>query len=148
MSGSGDEWESLTNKELHTKFAKLVIDNTQDIDKRLGEALEKITGLEQSFDTKLDAKFNELLARLPPPPAAAPRRPGYVGYAQRVPREQGQNSGVAAAVDEPFDYYEGEDEYEGVEVQQHHQVGRAPTFVMVMLHHALRYCMMMTMLLN
>ena len=56
MSGSDDEWENLTNKELHTKFAKMVMDNTQDIDKRLGEALEKITGLEQSFDTKLDAK--------------------------------------------------------------------------------------------
>ena len=63
----------------------------------------------------LDAKFNELLAHLPPPPAAAPHRPGYVGHAQRVPREQGKNSGVAAAVDEPFDYYEGEDEYEGVD---------------------------------
>ena len=82
MSESDGEWEKMTNKELHTKFAKLVMDNTQDMDKRLGEALDKITGLEQAFDTKLDSKFNELLARLPP---VGPHRQGFVGHAQRVP---------------------------------------------------------------
>ena len=35
--------------------------------------MEKITGLEKTFETKLDNKFNELLARLPPPPPAAPK---------------------------------------------------------------------------
>ena len=65
MPGSDDEWENMTNKELHTKFAKLVTDHTQDIDTKLGEALEKITGLEKAFDTKLDTKFTEFLARLP-----------------------------------------------------------------------------------
>ena len=73
--------------------------------------------MEQAFDTKLDAKFNELLTRLPLSPVG-PRRQGYVGHAQRVPLERGQNSGVAAALDGNFDEYEGEDEYEGVEVQQ------------------------------
>ena len=115
MSGSDEEWENLTNKELHTKFSKLMMDNTQDVDKRLGEALDKIAGLEKAFDTKFDSKFNELLAHLPPPPVG-PRRQGYVGHAQRVPLERGQHSGVAAAVDENFDDYEGEDEFEGEEV--------------------------------
>ena len=41
-----------------------------------------------------------------------------LGHAQRVPLERGQHSGVAAAVDENFDDYEGEDEFEGEEVQQ------------------------------
>ena len=63
---------------------------------------------------KLDSKFNELLARLPQPPVG-PRRQGYVGHAQCVPLERGQNSGVAA---ENFEDYEGDDEYEGDEVQQ------------------------------
>ena len=39
------------------------------------QAMEKITGLEKTFETKLDNKFNELLARLPPPPPAAPNAP-------------------------------------------------------------------------
>ena len=39
------------------------------------EAMEKITGLEKTFETKLDSKFNELLARFPPPPPAAPIAP-------------------------------------------------------------------------
>ena len=90
MSGSDEEWEKMTNKELPTKFAKLVLDNTQDMDKRLGGALDKITGLEQAFDTKLDSKFNELLARLPQP-HVDPRRQGYVGHTQLVPLDRGQN---------------------------------------------------------
>ena len=88
MSESDAEWEKLTNKELHTKFSTLVVKTSEDVDKRLGEALDRIEGLEQRFDTKLDAKFNELLARLPPPPADPPRN--NVGRAQRVPRELGQ----------------------------------------------------------
>ena len=113
MTGSEDEWENLTNKEMHTKFTTLVMDNMQDIDKRLGEALDKIAGLEQAFDTKLDTKFTALLARLPPPAPVQPLRPGYVGRAQRVPLEPGQNSGVVADAADDCDYYEREDEKEG-----------------------------------
>ena len=36
---------------------------------------EKIDGMEKTFETKLDNKFNELLARFPPPPSAAPDAP-------------------------------------------------------------------------
>ena len=37
--------------------------------------MEKIDGMEKTFETKLDNKFNELLACLPPPPPAAPNAP-------------------------------------------------------------------------
>ena len=32
---------------------------------RFEEAMEKIDGIEKTFETKLDNKFNELLARFP-----------------------------------------------------------------------------------
>ena len=47
----------------------------QDVLNRFEEAMEKIDGMEKTFKTKLDNKFNELLTRLPPPPLAAPNTP-------------------------------------------------------------------------
>ena len=89
--------------------------------------MEKIDGIEKAFKTKLNNKFNELLARLPEPPPAAPvaplqqqqhRLPNQVGRAQRVPLEPGQTSGAAvptvdasvapAATAEVEDHYEDE----------------------------------------
>ena len=77
-----------------------------------GKALERIDDIEKTIDTKLDAKFDELLKRLPQP---ALRR-DTVGRAQRVPIEPGQNSGAVAtavgasvapaATVEVEDYYE------------------------------------------
>ena len=81
-----------------------------------GKAMEKMDDIEKTIDTKLDAKFDELLKRLPPPVS----RRDTVGRAQRVPIELGQNSGAAAtvvgasvapaatAVSEVEDYYEDE----------------------------------------
>ena len=43
----------------------------QDLLNRFEEAMEKIDGMEKKFETKLDNRFNELLACLPQPPAAA-----------------------------------------------------------------------------
>ena len=40
MTGSDTDWEEMTNKEMHDKFATLVMANTEDVDKRLREALE------------------------------------------------------------------------------------------------------------
>ena len=40
----------------------------EDVLNRFEEAMEKIDGIEKAFETKLDHKFNELLARLPQPP--------------------------------------------------------------------------------
>ena len=61
----------------------------EDVLSRFEEAMEKIDGIEKAFETKLDNKFNELLARLPPPAApVAPlqqqqhRLPNQLGRAQ------------------------------------------------------------------
>ena len=47
----------------------------QDVLNIFEEAMEKIDGMEKTFETKLDNKFNELLARLPQPSPAAPVTP-------------------------------------------------------------------------
>ena len=100
----------------------------EDVLNRFEEAMEKIDGIEKAFETKLDHKFNELLARLPPlATPVAPlqqqqqqqhRLPNQVGRAQRVPIEPGQTSGAAvptvgasvapAATAEVEDHYEDE----------------------------------------
>ena len=104
------DWENLSNKELHDKFQQMMTEQVQDVLNNFEEAMEKITGLEKTFETKLDNKFNELLARLPPPPPAAPnaplqqqqqrlppRREADLRRASRVPLAFGQT--VGAAVD-------------------------------------------------
>ena len=91
------DWENLSNKELHDKFQQMMTEQVQDVLNNFEEAMEKITGLEKTFETKLDNKFNELLARLPPPAApVAPLQqqqlhplPNQYGRAQRVPIEPG-----------------------------------------------------------
>ena len=108
MAGSqADEtgWENLTNKQLHDKFQQMMSGQVQDVLNRFEEAMEKIDGIEKTFETKLNNKFNELLVRLPQPPPAEPiaplqqqqqhRVPNQVGRAQRVPIVPGQNSGAA-----------------------------------------------------
>ena len=47
-------------------------EQVHDIESRFAEAID---GVEKMIDTKLDAKFTELIARLPPQPAAAPAQP-------------------------------------------------------------------------
>ena len=69
------DWENLSNKELHDKFQQMMTEQVQDVLNNFEEAMEKITGFEKTFETKLDSKFNELLARLPPPPPVAPNAP-------------------------------------------------------------------------
>ncbi len=122
----------------------------EDVLNRFEETMEKIDGMEKAFETKLDNKFNELLARFPPPAApVAPLQqqqqqrllPNQVGRAQRVPLEPGQTSGagvptVDASVASPTtaeveDHYEGEVDQNQQQQQQHHfpnQVGRAQPF--------------------
>ena len=98
MAGSqADEtdWENMTNNELHDKFQQMMNGQVEDVLNRFQEAMEKIDDIEKAFETKLDNKFNELLARLPQPPPAAPiapleqqqqhRLPNQVGRAQRIP---------------------------------------------------------------
>jgi hypothetical protein len=65
--------ENMTSAELHAHFTRLLVGRAQDVNTRLGDVdyklsdvMDKIAGLEASFNAKLDAKFKEVLARLPP----------------------------------------------------------------------------------
>jgi hypothetical protein len=68
--------------------------------------MEQLKGLETTFTAKLDAKFQEVLACLPPPPPARaplqqPTRvaptPTFLGCAQRVLNPPAQTSAAGAA---------------------------------------------------
>src|SRR4051812_17085805 len=79
MSGSQNfvaqealDWENMKKQELHDKFAQMMTEQVHDIESRFVEAID---GVEKMIDTKLDAKFTELMERLPPQPAAAPAQP-------------------------------------------------------------------------
>ncbi|KAK1665725.1 hypothetical protein QYE76_053884 [Lolium multiflorum] len=110
----------MTNAEMHAHFLHLLGGHATDVDGRLGDvdakltdALDKIDGLEAAFNSKLDAKFQELLTRLPPPRANVQRR------ARRVPRADvpaGTAAAAAAAHDAPSD--EGYEDYGGNEDEQ------------------------------
>src|SRR3954447_298483 len=102
------DWENMTNKALHDKLQQIMSGQVEDVLNRIEEAMEKIDGIEKAFETKLDNKFNELLARLPPPPPAAPNAPlqqqqqrlpphreTALRRATRVPLQPGQAAGVA-----------------------------------------------------
>src|SRR3954468_19845887 len=89
---------TMTNEELHAHFSALLVSRAEDVDTRLGEfdtnltnAVDKIDGLEKSFNAKLDARFKELLNRLPAP-APAPTH-----GARRIPI-MGRTAGSPTAV--------------------------------------------------
>ncbi|KAK1649494.1 hypothetical protein QYE76_067299 [Lolium multiflorum] len=106
---------NMTSEELHAHFTHLLGGHARDVDARIGDvdakltdALDKLDGLEAAFNSKLDAKFQELLTRLPPPRVNVQRR------ARRVPRADvpaGTAPAAAAAPDAPSD--EGYEDYEG-----------------------------------
>src|SRR6266536_2748445 len=122
------DWENMTNKELHDKFQQMWGKQVEDVMASFGQAMERMDDIEKTIDTKLDAKFEEVLKRLPPPspaPAAPlqqhkqqPPRRNTAGRAQRIPLVLGQSSGAAAtAVDAsvaPAATAEVEDYYEDV----------------------------------
>src|SRR3954467_12110744 len=107
MPGSQDEvardapaWENMTNKELHDKFAQMMSEQVYDIETRFTEAID---GVEKMIDTKLDTKFTELIARLPPQaaaalaqPAVAPAQPPLRQRARRLFFADTRASGVGA----------------------------------------------------
>src|SRR3954464_13662684 len=75
---------TMTNEELHAHFSELLVSRAEDVDTRLGEfdakitnAMDKIDGLKKSFNAKLDARFKEILNRLP--------APAHTHGAQRIP---------------------------------------------------------------
>ncbi|KAK1602099.1 hypothetical protein QYE76_017142 [Lolium multiflorum] len=110
----------MTSEELHAHFTHLLGGHARDTEARIGDvdakltdALDKLDGLEAAFNSKLDAKFQELLTRLPPPRANVQRR------ARRVPRADvpaGTAPAAAAAHDAPSD--EGYEDYGGNEDEQ------------------------------
>ena len=141
------DWENLTNKELHDTFQQMMSVQVHDVINRFEEAMEKIDGMEKTFETKLDNKFAELLSRFPAPPPAAPaaplqqqqqhrlppRRETALRRASRVPLQSGQTAG--AAVDTsvaPATAVAGtqeDDEYAGDyedEVDQNQNYGQPP----------------------
>ena len=105
----------MTSEQLHAHFTHLLGGHARDVDARIGDvdakltdALDKLDGLETAFNSKLDAKFQELLTRLPPPRDNVRRR------ARRVPLADvpaGTAPAAAAAPDAPSD--EGYEDYEG-----------------------------------
>src|SRR4051812_41366092 len=156
MPGSQDEidWENMTNQDLHDKFAQMMSEQVHDIKNIFREAVEKLDGVEKMIDTKLDAKFNDLIARLPPVPAAVPAQPPPQRRARRILCLTGQVAGIgapaaavaaAAASDVgQYDDYEG-DYKEEVEREAPYEqpAGRPrPTFDKVDNNHPLKYAMM------
>src|SRR3954466_1656743 len=83
----------MTNKELHDKFARMMSEQVQDIENRFTEVID---GVEKMIDTKVDAKFTELIARLPTQPAAAPAPPPPPRRARRILFPGGQAAGIGA----------------------------------------------------
>jgi hypothetical protein len=62
--------QPLEGEALQAHVTKLLSDHMQDVDKHFSNTMEQLEGVESTFTAKLDAKFQEVLARLPPPPPA------------------------------------------------------------------------------
>ncbi|KAK1629694.1 hypothetical protein QYE76_004009, partial [Lolium multiflorum] len=122
----------MTSEELHAHFTHLLGGHATDVDARLADvdakltdALDKMDGLEAAFNSKLDAKFQELLTRLPQPHDNVRRCTHRVPCAE-VPAGTAPAAAAApeAASDEGYDDYGGEEELvdenvlDGEEVEQ------------------------------
>src|SRR4051812_34116832 len=102
MPGSHDEmardapdWENMTNKELHVKFAQMMSEQVYDIETRFTETID---GLEKISHTNPDTNFNELIAPQPTQPPAAPAhpQPPPPRRARRILFPGGQAAGIGA----------------------------------------------------
>src|SRR3954469_19759677 len=95
----------MTNQELHAHFSELLVGFVEDVDApleefdtKLNNAMDKIDGLEKSFNDNLDARFKEVLDRssaLAPAPTPAPLAPRH--GARRIPITGHTAGSVAAA---------------------------------------------------
>jgi hypothetical protein len=133
MPPDNTETQPLEGEALQAHVTKLLSDHMQDVDKHFSDTMEQLEGLESTFTARLDAKFQEVLARLPPPPPSRVPPPQstrvaptltFLGRAQHVLKPPAQTStagtatagvagatGVTQARDAQLDYYYGEDEY-------------------------------------
>src|SRR4051812_29282162 len=93
MARDASDWENMMNKELHDKFTCMMSEQVQDIENRFTEAID---GVDKMIDTKLDAKFIELIACLPTQPAAAPAPLPPPQRARRILFPGGQAAGIGA----------------------------------------------------
>jgi hypothetical protein len=129
--------EKMMNTELHAYFTQLLVGRAQDVDTCLGDldsklsdAMDKIAGLEASFNAKLDARFQEFLAHLPPQPQLGIHAP-RAHHIPLVPPPAGTVTAAAAAAaatevatqdgyapDEGEYEFKDENELEEDEVQQ------------------------------
>src|SRR3954471_5154848 len=106
MTDTSRNPSTMTNQELHAHFSELLVGRAEDVDARLGEfdtkltnTMDKIDELEKSFNDKIDARFKEVLDKLPAPaPAPAPLAPRH--GARRIPIT-GRTAGTAAAAPPP-----------------------------------------------
>ena len=137
------DWENMTKKELHDKFQEMLSQQVEDVMATFGKALERIEDVEKTIDTKLDPKFDEVLACQPQPPPAyvaplqqqqqqqqpSPPWRDLARRAQRVPLDPGQISGATATVVDasvaPTATAEEEDHYED-EVDQNQNYVQLP----------------------
>jgi hypothetical protein len=101
MPPDNTEPKPLEGEALQAHVTKLLSDHMQDVDKHFSDTMEQLEGLETTFTAKIDAKFQEVLARLPPPPPAhtpppQPTRvaptPAFVGRAHHVLHQPAQTS--------------------------------------------------------
>jgi hypothetical protein len=94
MPPDNTEIQPLEGEVLQAHVTKLLSDHMQDVDKHFSDTMEQLEGLETTFTAKLDAKFQEVLACLPPPPPARapPPWPTFLGCAQRVLNPSAQTS--------------------------------------------------------
>jgi hypothetical protein len=105
MPPDNNETPPLEGEALQAHVTKLLSDHMQDVDKHFSDTMEQLERLETTFTAKLDAKFQEVLACLLPPPARAPPpQPThvappqtFVGCAQRVLHAPAQTSAAGAA---------------------------------------------------
>jgi hypothetical protein len=106
MPPDNTETQPLEGEALQADVTKLLSDHMQDMDKHFSDTMEQLEGLKTTFTAKLDAKFQEVLARLPPPPSARaplpqPTRvaptPTFLGRAQHVLNPSAQTSAAGAA---------------------------------------------------
>jgi hypothetical protein len=129
--------EKMTSAELHAHFTRLLVGRAQDVDTRLGDvdsklsnAMDKIAGLETYFNAKLDAKFQEVLAHLPPqlqPGISAPR----AHRVPLIPPSAGTVKAAAAATEaatqDGYAADEGENEFkDGNELEEDEVLQPAP----------------------
>ena len=118
---SGDELDSMTNKQMYKHSEKMVSNHTQDIEIWVGSAMNRLDGLEGTFNSKFDGvntsltdligEFNRLLEKLHTRIPTLVLRGNTATRVGRVRREDTRASAASTAapgVNAKLDDYETE----------------------------------------